>query len=82
MGQDIKQYFYLESPTRGYVGITNLFKLNMQIIFNATDPTFFKSKQKCEDFAKMLCYQVADIEVRSTDGLENWYVKLLELYAI
>ncbi|MCK9616038.1 MAG: hypothetical protein M0R48_11215 [Candidatus Omnitrophica bacterium] len=82
MEQNMEQYFYLESPTRGYVNISFIRELNMNVQFGSRDPTFFKSKEKCEIFAKTLCYVVADTEVKSTDGFEDWYVRLLERYSL
>jgi len=81
MAKDLT-YFYLESPTRGYVSIGFRYGLNMDIIFGTIDPTLFKSRQKCEDVAKALRYQVVDLEVKETDGMEDWYIKLLARYAI
>ena len=77
----MQEFFFLKSQTRGYVYITSIL-LNLRITFGTTDPTFFKSRQKCEDVAKALSYHVPDIEVQTTDGMEDWYVKLLERHAI
>lgn len=77
----MQEYFFLKSQTRGYVSIIGL-RLNLMITFGTTDPTFFKSRQKCEDVAKALSYHIPDIEVHTTDGMEDWYIKLLERHAI